>query len=136
MLRVMVCDTRKTTLARRDCGPRARTVFFSILAFATGALLCLGSAKGRPATSALMQSHPDRQLRHPALKVVNRSPEPLLLAMRGPVDRRLVAPPLENTRTLLAAGVYKVEVRQGGRVVRKGRVLLKKGHRYLLEIGP
>ena len=83
-----------------------------------------------------MQSHPDRQLRHPALKVVNRSPEPLLLAMRGPVDRRLVAPPLENTRTLLAAGVYKVEVRQGGRVVRKGRVLLKKGHRYLLEIGP
>lgn len=101
-------------------------------------LLCVGSSKKAAPTGAgrTLQSRKDSQLRHPALHVVNHSAEVVQLALSGPVRRLLVAPPQEQARTLLAAGLYKLEVRRGGRVLRREKVRLHPGHRYRLEIAP
>ncbi|MFH2006157.1 MAG: hypothetical protein ABI333_06190 [bacterium] len=109
-----------------------------LLLLLAGVFLSVGSAKrsARAPESRVLKRAKDPQLRHPALQVVNRSPEVLRLALRGPVKRLVIAPPHENARTLIAAGVYKLELRLGGKVVRRERVLLRKGHRYLLEIAP
>jgi len=101
-------------------------------------LVCVGSAKGtaRSHQSRTLHKRKDAQLRHPALHVVNRSAEVVRLAFRGPVQRLVTAPPQEHARTLLAAGVYKLEVRKGGRLLRREKVRLRKGHRYRMEIAP
>lgn len=118
------------------------TVLGRVLLLVAAGLLCVGSAKGssRGAAQAqqnkTLQQQKDAQLRHPALQVVNRSAEVVRLAFSGPVSRLVVAPPQEHARTLLAAGLYKLEVRQGGRVLRREKVRLRKGHRYRLEIAP
>lgn len=109
-----------------------------VLLLVVAALLCVGSAKRTAAArqSQTLQQKKDGQLRHPALHVVNRSGQVVRLALRGPVLRLVVAPPQEHARTLLAAGQYKLEVRRGEQVLRREKVLLKKGHRYRLEIAP
>lgn len=101
-------------------------------------LLCVGSAKQTPQArqNRILQTQKDAQLRHPALLVVNRSTEVVRLTFHGPVRRLVIAPPLELARTLLAAGVYKLEVRRGGRLLRRQKILLREGHRYRLEIAP
>ncbi len=109
-----------------------------LLLLAAAGLLCVGSAKKSSGArqSRTFQTKKDAQLRHPALHVVNRSAEVVRLSFRGPVRRFLIAPPQEHARTLLAAGWYKLEVRRGGRLWRREKVLLRKGHRYRLEIAP
>jgi hypothetical protein len=109
-----------------------------VLLLVVAGLLCVGSAKRSPLArqSRTLREKKDGQLRHPAVHVVNRSSEVVRLAFRGPVRRLVTAPPQEHTRTLLAAGVYKLEVRRGGRLLRREKVLLRKGHRYRLEIAP
>ncbi len=108
------------------------------LLFVAAGLLCVGSAKKTPQArqSRTLQTSKDVGLHHPALHVVNRSAEEVRLSFRGPVQRTVIAPPQEHARTLLAAGVYKLEVRRGGRLWRREKVLLRKGHRYRLEIAP
>lgn len=109
----------------------------ALLLVAAG-LLCVGSAKqtARSQQSRTLQQKKDAQLRHPALHVVNRSAEVVRLAFRGPVQRLVIAPPQEHARTLLAAGVYKLEVRRGSRLLYREKVRLRKGHRYRMEIAP
>lgn len=116
--------------------PMRSTARVMLLCAAT--LLCVGSAKRAVPAGAgrALQSREDKQLRHPALHVVNQSAEVVQLALRGPVQRLLVAPPQEHARTLLAAGLYKLEVRRGGRLLRRQKVRLLTGHRYRLEIAP
>jgi hypothetical protein len=101
-------------------------------------LLCVGSSgktrQARP--SRTLQTKKDPQLHHPALHVVNRSGQEVRLSFLGPVQRFVIAPPQEHARTLLAAGVYKLEVRRGGKLWRREKVRLRKGHRYRLEIAP
>lgn len=117
---------------------RAMTVVGRVLLLAAAGLLCLGSSKSTPRAgqSRSLQKRKDAQLRHPALQVVNRSAEVVKLAFVGPVRRLVIAPPQEQARTLLAAGVYKLEVRRGGRLLRREKVRLHRGHRYRLEIAP
>jgi hypothetical protein len=117
---------------------RAMTVLGRMLLLAAAGFLCVGSAKSGPGArqSRGLQKKKDAQLRHPALQVVNRSAEVVKLAFHGPVRRVVIAPPQEQARTLLAAGEYKLEVRRGGRLLRREKVRLQKGHRYRLEIAP
>ncbi len=109
-----------------------------VLLLVVATLLSVGSSKQKGATrqSRTLQHKEDAQLRHPALLVVNRSSEVVRLALRGPVQRLLIAPPQEHTRTLLAAGRYKLVVQRGEQILRREKVLLQKGHRYRMEIGP
>jgi hypothetical protein len=109
-----------------------------VLLLMTAGMLCLASGRSRPASAGqrLLKPSRDKQLNHPALRVINRYPEVLQLALKGPIKRMVVAPPHENTRTLVAAGTYRFELRLGGRVVHRGRFRLLKGHRYRLEMAP
>ncbi len=100
--------------------------------------LCTASARrGSPARQGRgLVQRKDRQLHHPALQVVNSTDEVVNVSLRGPVRRRILAPPREQARTLLAAGSYLLEVRRGRRLVRREKIRLRKGHRYRLEIAP
>ena len=80
-----------------------------------------------------MKPEKDASLNHPALAVYNRTEDLLLLRLEGQGRWELVVPPGEVSRTLLAAGGYRYELRRGGRVVAKGVLTLKRGHRYHLE---
>lgn len=109
-----------------------------VLLLSAALLLALGSSSARRGAhgSRAMRPQRDRQLNHPALRVVNRSSAVALVRLRGSSKRDLVAPPRENVRTLIAAGVYRYEVRVGGKVVRRGALRLRKGYRYHLELAP
>ena len=102
------------------------------------ALLALGSSAGKSGGHGAKGLRPqrDQQLVHPALRVVNRSDQAMVVRLRGSTKRDVIAPPGENIRTLIAAGVYRYEVRVGRRILRRGAVRLRKGYRYHLELAP
>jgi hypothetical protein len=105
---------------------------------AGAAALAWASSSGRAGGGAAPGFRPQRvrSLNHPALRVANRSEAALLLRLRGASQRDIVVPPREVVRTLIASGNYHYRIHQGKRVLRRGRIRLKKGYRYHVEIDP
>ena len=95
-----------------------------------------GGGGGGGAGSGPLRPEKDATLNHPALAVSNRSDLVLRLRLEGKVRREVVVPPGEITRTLLAAGAYRFELRRGDRLLGRGVLEVKRGVRYTLEPEP
>lgn len=117
--------------------PPQMALLIAALLFAGASSKGGGAGAGAGAAGAgPLRSERDRSLNHPALRVVNRGEAVLGVRLEGPVRRDLLAPPGEVARTLLPAGEYRYEVRRAGRALARGRLLLRRGHRYHLEPAP
>jgi hypothetical protein len=111
------------------------------LGLLTAALWLAGaSASGQPqgggGETGSLRAERVRALNHPALRLANRSGAVLRLRLQGASRRDLLVPPHEVVRTLVAAGPYRYDVLLGRKVIRRGKIRLRKGHRYHLELSP
>lgn len=115
--------------------PRSTQIALLVVALLAAGASSKGGGGGAAGAGPLRPER-DPSLNHPALRVTNRGEAILQVRLQGPVRRDLLAPPGEVIRTLLPAGRYRYEVRRPGRILTRGGLHLRRGHRYHLEPAP